>query len=89
MAQTDNPIDGARTTRPRAGMVWKDPRQLAGLARTVVGVLALAGFATAIAVGDAGWAIGLGVVALVAAVSGVGWMLVERNRTAQGGNHQR
>jgi hypothetical protein len=84
-----NPIDDARTTRPRAGLVVKDRREAPGAALMVAFVLTLAGCLTAAAMGSTGWAIGMGAVALAAAVGGVSWILAGRNRTAGGGNHRR
>lgn len=77
----DEPIDYERTTRPRAGMVFKDRRQLPGLALVILAVLAVAAFMSATAAHSAGWAIGLAIVALVATAGGVGWVLAGRNRT--------
>lgn len=89
MTDTKTPIDEARTTRPRAGMVFKDQRQLPGLGLVVMAVLALVGFMTAAALRDAGWATGLGVITLVAAVAGLSWILVGRNRSVRAGKHRR
>lgn len=88
MTDTEKPIDDARTTRPRAGMVWKDSRELPGLALTVVAVLALVGCLAGAAMGAIAWTIGLGVIAGVAGVAGIGWVLAGRRRTAQRGNHR-
>lgn len=89
MTDTEIPIDQARTTRSRAGMVFRDRRELPGLGLVVMAVLALAGFMTAAAVRDTGWATGLGVTALVAAIAGLSWILVGRNRTLHAGKHRR
>jgi len=92
MSGTENPIDEARTTRPRAGMVFKDRRQLPGLAMLVMAVLALVAFMSAAAQNNASWALGFGALVLVLAVGGVTWMFVGRNRTARdnrAGNHRR
>src|SRR5574337_998361 len=60
MAGLDDPIDHASTTRPRAGMVWKDKRETPGLVVLVVSVATMVGFMTAAALGNAGWAAGAG-----------------------------
>lgn len=86
MAYSDKPIDDARTTRPRAGMAFKDRRQLPGVALLVLGVLALVGCLTAASMRDTGWAVGLGVLMVVAVAGGVGWVLAGRNRTAKVGS---
>lgn len=83
MADADKPIDDERTTRPRAGMAFKDRRELPGVALLVVGTLLLVGFLTAVALGDAGWAVGLAIATLVAVGGGIGWILAGRRRTAR------
>ncbi|MEB3033192.1 hypothetical protein [[Mycobacterium] nativiensis] len=92
MTDTDDPIDQARTTQPRAGMVFKDRRELPGLAMLVMATLALVAFMSAAAQASVGWALGFGITVLVLAVSGVTWMFVGRNRAAHashGGHHRR
>lgn len=86
MAYSDKPIDDARTTQPQAGMAFKDRRELPGLALAVVGVLALVGCLTAAAMRDGGWAIGLGVIALLTLAGGIGWIFAGRRRTARAGS---
>ena len=89
MSETDHPIDQERTTQPRAGMVFKDRRELPGLAMLVMATLALVAFASAAAQGSAGWALGFGIAVLVLAAGGITRMLVGRNRTAEAAHHRR
>ena len=97
MSDTDDqasadPIDETRTTQPRAGLVFKDRRELPGLAMLVMAALALVAFASAAAQASAGWALGFGIAVLVLAVGGVTSMFVGRNRTvhaAHAAHHRR
>ncbi|HLR99372.1 MAG TPA: hypothetical protein VK069_07225 [Mycolicibacillus parakoreensis] len=89
MSDTENPIDQARTTRPRAGMVFKDRRELPGLALLLMAALALVGFMSAAAQRDSGWSLGFGITVLVLAIAGAAWLFVGRNRSAHTGNHRR
>ncbi|MEB3069995.1 hypothetical protein [[Mycobacterium] vasticus] len=89
MTETDNPVDQERTTQPRAGMVFKDRRELPGLAMLVMAALALVAFASAAAQASAGWALAFGIAVLVLAVGGVTWMFAGRNRTAHAAHHRR
>jgi len=92
MSETEHPIDEARTTRPRAGMVFKDRREAPGLAMLVMAVLALAGFVSAVAQHHAGWSVGFGIAVLALGIGGAAWIFVGRNRSAQAsraGNHRR
>lgn len=84
MSETEHPIDEARTTRPRAGMVFKDRREAPGLALLLMAVLALVGLVSAAVQHHAGWALGFGILALALTVGGVGWIFVGRNRAAAG-----
>lgn len=70
-------------------MVWKDRRELPGLALMMVAVLVLVGCVTAIAIGNAVWATGLAVVLVGAAAGGLSWMLIGRRRTGRAGKHRR
>lgn len=69
-------------------MVWKDKRETPGLVVLVVSVATMVGFMTAAALGNAGWATGLGVATLVTAVTGVGWILVGRRRGGRVRKHR-
>lgn len=86
MTDPDNPIDYARTSQHRAGMVMKDRREVPGAALLVVAVVCLVGFMTAFAMGSTGWAVGLGVAVLVAGSAGVAWILLGRRRAARLGD---
>jgi cobalamin synthase len=89
MDETEQPFDEARTTRPRAGMVFKDRREAPGLAMLVMAVLALVGLVSAATQHHTGWAVGFGILVLVLAVAGVSWILVGRNRAARTTAHHR
>ncbi len=90
MSDTENPIDQARTTRPRAGMVFKDRRELPGLALLLLAALALVGFMSSAAQRDSGWSLGFGITVVVLAIAGVGWLFVGRNRSkSRAGHHRR
>lgn len=83
MEDIEDPVDKARTTRPRAGMVFKDRRELPGLAMLLLAVLALVGSLSAAAQHQTGWSLGFGILVLVLAVGGLGWMLVGRKRSVR------
>jgi len=83
MSNSDSPIDYARTTRPRAGLVMKDRRELPGAALVVWSVICLVGFMTALAMRNTGWTIGLGALAAAAGTAGVLWILLGRRRAAR------
>ncbi|ODR11187.1 hypothetical protein BHQ15_03555 [Mycolicibacillus koreensis] len=83
MSNSESPIDYARTTRPRAGLVMKDRRELPGAALVVWSVICIVGFMTALAMGSTGWMIGLGAVAVAAGAAGVLWILLGRRRAAR------
>lgn len=83
MSETEHPIDEARTTQPRAGMVFKDRREAPGLAMLVMAVLALVGLVSAATQHHTGWAVGFGILLLVLFVAGVSWIFVGRNRAAR------
>ncbi len=89
MADIDDPIDRARTSRPQVGLVLKDRRQVPGYALIVVAVVTLAAALTAAAESAGSWAIGLGAVAAVTAIAGVAWVFVGRRRVAEIGKHRR
>jgi hypothetical protein len=89
MDETEHPIDEARTTQPRAGMVFKDRREAPGLAMLLMAALALVGFMSATAQHAAGWSLAFGILVLVLAIGGLAWIFVGRNRSASGGNHRR
>lgn len=86
MTDPDNPIDYARTTQHRAGMVMKDRRQVPGAALLVLAMVCLVGFMTSFAMGSTGWTVGLGVAALVAGGAGAAWILLGRRRAARLGD---
>lgn len=79
MSKPDNAIDYARTAQQRAGMVMRDGREVPGAAFLIVSVVSIVGFMTALAMHNAGWMIGLGAVVLVAATTGVSWILLGRH----------
>ncbi|GFG68555.1 MFS transporter [Mycolicibacter senuensis] len=92
MDETEHPIDEARTTRPRAGMMFKDRREAPGLGMLLMAVLALVGFMSAAVQHHTGWSLGFGILALALAVGGVAWIWVGRNRALRStgtGNHRR
>lgn len=89
MDETEHPIDEARTTRPRAGMVFKDRREAPGLAMLLMAALALVAFMSAMAQHAADWSLAFGILVLVLAVGGLVWIFVGRNRSAGNGNHRR
>ncbi|BBY32717.1 UsfY protein [Mycolicibacter minnesotensis] len=88
MSDTDEGIDRRRTTQPRAGLVFKDRRELPGLAMLVMATLALVGFMSAAAQHDAGWTLGFGISVLALAVGGVVWLFVGRRRTIREGRRR-
>ncbi len=69
-------------------MIFKDRRETPGLGLMIVAVLALVGCMTTVAMRNTDWAIGLGVVVLVVAVSGLSWIFVGRSRCTGGGRHR-
>ena len=81
MADVD-PTDHARTTVPRAGEAMKDTRSLPGYFLIGLATVALVACLTAAGVGRLAWAIGLGVIAVVAAAAGSVWVFRERRRVA-------
>lgn len=87
MSETEHPIDEARTTQPRAGMVFKDRREAPGLAMLLMATLALVGFVSAVAMHHAGWSVAFGISVVALAIGGVSWIFVGRNRSARGGSH--
>lgn len=89
MSDTDEGIDRERTTHQRAGLVFKDRRELPGLALLLTATLALVGFISAAAQHDAGWTLGFGISVLVLAIGGLTWIFIGRNRTTHAGHHRR
>jgi hypothetical protein len=89
MSETEHPIDEARTTQPRAGMVFKDRREAPGLAMLLMAALALVGFMSAAALHAGGWSLAFGILALVLAFGGLAWIFIGRNRSASTANHRR
>ncbi|WP_409426897.1 hypothetical protein [Mycobacterium sp. SMC-11] len=89
ISDTDEGIDQRRTTQPRAGLVFKDRRELPGLAMLLMAALALVGFMSAAAQHDAGWTLGFGIAVLALAVGGLTWVFVGRSRTTHAGHHRR
>ncbi|HEY7051506.1 MAG TPA: hypothetical protein VH496_05135 [Mycobacterium sp.] len=79
----DDPTDHARTALPRAGEAMKDNRGLAGYLLLGLAVPALVICLGAAARGVSGWAIGAGVIAVLAAATGGVWVYVERRRVAR------
>jgi ATP/ADP translocase len=69
-------------------MLLKDRRQAAGLDFIIVSVVALVGCLTSAAMHSSGWTVGMGVVALVAVVSGVSWVFAGRRRAIGGGDQR-
>ena len=88
VSDSESPIDYARTTQQRAGMVVRDRREVPGVILLVVAVATLVGFMTAAAMHSASWSIGLGAVSLATAALGVGWILLGRARSAREGAHR-
>jgi O-antigen/teichoic acid export membrane protein len=78
----DDPTDHARTTLPRAGEAMKDSRSLGGYGLLGLAVLALVICLAAAAVEVMGWALGAGVVAVLCAAVGSGWVYRRRRRIA-------
>ena len=89
MSDTDEGIDRRRTTQPRAGLVFKDRRELPGLAMLLMAALALVGFMSAAAQHDASWTLGFGITVLGLAIGGLAWLFVGRSRTTHAGHHRR
>lgn len=85
---TEEGIDHRRTTRPRDGLVFKDRRELPGLAMLMMAALALMGFMSAAALHDAAWTLGFGITVLVLATGGLIWLFVGRHRTTHA-DHRR
>lgn len=80
-----NPTDHSRTTQPRAGEWFKDPRDVPGPVLIAIGVLAVVFCLAAAANGYAaygytGWAISMGLVAILVGTAGAAWLLVEDRR---------
>lgn len=88
MSDTDEGVDRRRTTHPRAGLVFKDRRELPGLAMLVLAALALVGFMSATALHDASWTLGFGIAVLALAIGGVAWLFVGRSRTVREGRRR-
>ncbi|MCV7383683.1 hypothetical protein [Mycolicibacter longobardus] len=89
MSNTDEGIDYKRTTRPRDGLVFKDRRELPGLAMLMMAALALVGFMSAAALHDATWTLGFGIAVLALAAGGLTWIFVGRRRTTHADHHRR
>lgn len=94
MSDTDeqapaDPIDETRTTRPGAGLVFKDRRELPGLAMLLMAAVALVAFVSAAAQASAGWALGFGITVLLFAAGSVTSMFIGRNRTVHAAHHRR
>lgn len=79
----DDPTDHARTTLPCAGETMKDSRSLGGYALLGLAVLAMVICIGAAARAVPGWAIGAGVVTVLAAGVGSVWVYTERRRVAE------
>lgn len=88
MSDTDEGIDYRRTTRPRAGLVFKDRREVPGLAMLIMAALALVGFMSAAAQHDGGWTLGFGIAVLVLAIGGLSWVFIGRRKTKRAGHHR-
>ncbi len=78
-----DPVDHARTTRPRAGEAMKDGTNLPGMVVTALGVVATVVCLFLFAAGNST----AGVVAAVAAVAllaaGLGWLYLSKRRVRQ------
>ncbi|HZQ30796.1 MAG TPA: UsfY protein [Mycobacterium sp.] len=79
----DDPTDHARTAVPRAGEAMKDNRGLPGYVLIAVAVVAVVICIVAAAVGAIGWAVGAGIVAVLAAAAGSVWVYAERRRVGR------
>ncbi|MBV8930833.1 MAG: LapA family protein [Mycobacteriaceae bacterium] len=84
MTKPHDPVDAARTHQPRAGAAMKDTRGLPGFLLIGLAVLFLVICLAAAAIGNHGWTIGAGVVAIAAAALGSVWVFAQRRRIARG-----
>ena len=82
MADVD-PTDHARTTIPRAGEAMKDTRSLPGFFLMGLAIVVLVAWLAAAGLSRTAWTIGLGVIAVVAAVGGSVWVFLEGRRGAR------
>ena len=82
MANID-PTDHARTTIPRAGEAMKDTRSLPGYFLMGLAIVALVACLAAAGMSQIAWTVGLGVIAVVAAVAGSVWVFQQRRRVAR------
>jgi Flp pilus assembly protein TadB len=82
MAEVD-PTDHTRTTIPRAGEAMKDTCSLPGYFLMGWAIVALVACLAAAGMSQIAWAIGLGVIAVVAAVAGSVWVFLRRRRMAR------
>lgn len=69
--------------------MFKNRRELPGLALLLMAALALAGFMSAAVQHDAGWTLGFGISVLVLAIGGLTWVFIGRNRATHAGHHRR
>ncbi|AYF76232.1 hypothetical protein D7D52_23055 [Nocardia yunnanensis] len=72
--------DDSRTTRAHAGEALEDGYNFPGIVLCALALVALAACLTAAGYGFPGRAVIAGVIAAVAAVAGVGWLLIEHRR---------
>ncbi|MGV0627739.1 hypothetical protein [Mycolicibacter minnesotensis] len=86
---TDEGIDRRRTIRPRAGLVFKDRREVPGVALLIVAALALVGFASAAVQHDPNGTLGFGIAVLVLATAGLAWVFIGRWRTTHAARDHR
>ncbi|MGH3636624.1 protein UsfY [Mycobacterium sp.] len=75
-----DPMDHARTTRPRAGEGVKDTAKMPGFVLLAVGVVAFAICLASFALGQAGVGVPAVVTALLAVGAGLAWLGMERRR---------
>lgn len=75
-----DPVDHMRTTRPHAGRAVINVAAWPGYSLLVVGLLAVAGALVAFGTGNDHQGVVMAVMAVVASVIGVWWLLIEHRR---------
>ncbi len=79
----DDPTDHSRTTQPRAGIAMKDNFFWPGLLLLVVAMFGLIGTAAAAAYRHYEWLSTTVLIAVLGAVAGALWLVIENRRVAR------